>query len=103
VRRRRCIRLRELGVRVAIDDFGTGYSSLDHPRQFPVDTIKIDRSFVARLNDDGEDRAIVASLLSLAATVGVRVIAEGVERLRESHPGRLRERRAAPPVQRTAS
>jgi diguanylate cyclase (GGDEF)-like protein/PAS domain S-box-containing protein len=71
--------LRQLGVRVAIDDFGTGYSSFDYLRQFPVDTIKIDRSFVARVDEDDDDRAIVASLLSLAAQLGVRVVAEGVE------------------------
>ena len=71
--------LRDLGVRVAIDDFGTGYSSLSYLRQFPVDTIKIDRTFVAGMTDDADDLAIVASLISLAAAVGVDAVAEGVE------------------------
>jgi EAL domain-containing protein (putative c-di-GMP-specific phosphodiesterase class I) len=71
--------LRNLGVRIALDDFGTGYSSLTHLRRFPIDTIKIDRSFVAGMGGNSEDFAIVASLISLAATVGLDVIAEGVE------------------------
>lgn len=71
--------IRELGVRIAIDDFGTGYSSLSYLRQFPVDTIKIDRSFVAGMVDDNDDLAIVASIVSLAAAVGVQAVAEGVE------------------------
>ncbi len=71
--------LRALGVRVAIDDFGTGYSSLSYLRQFPVDTIKIDRTFVAGMGEDADDLAIVASLVSLAAAVGVDAVAEGVE------------------------
>jgi EAL domain-containing protein (putative c-di-GMP-specific phosphodiesterase class I) len=71
--------IRELGVRVAIDDFGTGYSSLSNLRQFPVDTIKIDRSFVSGMTTDTDDLAVVASIVSLAAAVGVEAVAEGVE------------------------
>ena len=71
--------IRELGVRVAIDDFGTGYSSLSYLRQFPVDTLKIDRSFVSGMTSDADDLAIVASIVSLAAAVGVQAVAEGVE------------------------
>jgi diguanylate cyclase (GGDEF)-like protein/PAS domain S-box-containing protein len=71
--------LKDLGVRLALDDFGTGYSSLVHLRRFPIDTIKIDRSFVADMIGNGEDRAIVASLANLAAWVGLDVVAEGVE------------------------
>lgn len=71
--------IRELGVSVAIDDFGTGYSSLSYLRQFPVDTIKIDRSFVSGMTTDTDDLAVVASIVSLAAAVGVQAVAEGVE------------------------
>ncbi len=71
--------IRGLGVRIAIDDFGTGYSSLSYLRQFPVDTIKVDRSFVAGMVRDNDDLAIVASIVSLAAAVGVQAVAEGVE------------------------
>ncbi|MCW2600467.1 MAG: hypothetical protein JWM02_2296 [Frankiales bacterium] len=74
-------RLKDLGLRLALDDFGTGYSSLTYLRAFPVDTIKIDRSFVAGLGANDDDTSIVASLISLAAAVGVDVIAEGVETL----------------------
>lgn len=71
--------LKNLGIRLALDDFGTGYSSLTYLREFPVDAIKIDRSFVDGMVDDSDDLAIVASLVSLAAAVNVDVIAEGVE------------------------
>jgi EAL domain-containing protein (putative c-di-GMP-specific phosphodiesterase class I) len=71
--------LKSLGVRIALDDFGTGYSPLTYLRDFPVDVIKIDRSFVAGLGTDEDDSAIVASLVSLAAMVGVTAVAEGVE------------------------
>jgi diguanylate cyclase (GGDEF)-like protein/PAS domain S-box-containing protein len=71
--------LKELGVGVAVDQFGAGYSSMSYLRQFPVDTIKIDRSFVAGMTTDADDLAIVASIVSLAAAVGVRAIAQGVE------------------------
>jgi diguanylate cyclase (GGDEF)-like protein/PAS domain S-box-containing protein len=71
--------LKKLGVGLALDDFGTGYSSLAYLRRFPVDQIKIDRSFVAGLGVNGDDSAIVASLVSLAAAVGIQAVAEGVE------------------------
>jgi EAL domain-containing protein (putative c-di-GMP-specific phosphodiesterase class I) len=76
--------LRALGVRVAIDDFGTGYSSFTYLKQFPVDVLKIDRSFVSRLTIDEDDRAIVASLVSLAAAVGIEAVAEGVETVEQA-------------------
>jgi diguanylate cyclase (GGDEF)-like protein len=73
-------RLRALGVRIVLDDFGTGYSSLRHVQRFPLDAIKIDRSFVATLGGRHADEAIVASIAGMAAAFGLDVVAEGIER-----------------------
>jgi EAL domain-containing protein (putative c-di-GMP-specific phosphodiesterase class I) len=72
-------RLHEGGVRIALDDFGTGYASLTHLKQFPVDDIKIDQSFVRDLERDADDAAIVAALIGLGRSLGKKVVAEGVE------------------------
>jgi diguanylate cyclase (GGDEF)-like protein/PAS domain S-box-containing protein len=71
--------LHRLGVRIAIDDFGTGFSSLGQLRSFPVDMIKVDRSFVQGIEHDAKDAAITANLVSLAHALGVLAIAEGIE------------------------
>ncbi|HEY4376991.1 MAG TPA: EAL domain-containing protein [Acidimicrobiales bacterium] len=71
--------LKALGVRIAIDDFGTGYSSLTQLRHFPVDLLKVDQTFVARMTEEAEDAAIVASTIRLARELGIVAVAEGVE------------------------
>ncbi len=73
--------LRELGVRIAIDDFGTGYSSLAYLRHFELDTLKIDRLFVANMLDSPRDAAVVSTIIDLGRHLGLEVIAEGVETL----------------------
>jgi EAL domain-containing protein (putative c-di-GMP-specific phosphodiesterase class I) len=67
------------GIRLAIDDFGTGYSSMSLMKQFPIDTIKVDRSFVRDLAHDAEDQAIAQAIISMGKALGMTVIAEGVE------------------------
>jgi diguanylate cyclase len=71
--------LKKLGVGLAVDDFGTGYSSLTYLKKFPIDELKIDRSFINGLGSDSGDSAIVGSCIDLAHAVGIRAVAEGVE------------------------
>jgi EAL domain-containing protein (putative c-di-GMP-specific phosphodiesterase class I) len=71
--------IRGLGVHLALDDFGTGYSSLVHLKRFPIETVKLDQSFVHGLKRDPDDDAIVAALSRLAHDLGILVVAEGVE------------------------
>jgi diguanylate cyclase (GGDEF)-like protein len=72
-------KLKKMGVRIAIDDFGTGYSSLAYLRQFPVDTLKIDRSFVASISDSGASKALIHTLVQLGKSLGLETLAEGIE------------------------
>ena len=84
-------RLKRLGVGIAIDDFGTGYSSLNYLKQFPIDVLKIDRSFVDGLPEGEQDAQIASAIIAMAHSLKLAVIAEGVETqaqldfLREHH------------------
>ena len=71
--------LRTIGVRLALDDFGTGYSSLSYLKSFPIDALKIDRSFVAEMLTDHTTASIIEAIISMTRILGLSVIAEGVE------------------------
>ena len=83
--------LNEMGLKLAIDDFGTGYSSLSYLRQFPVEKLKIDRSFIKNVAVNSGDAAITTAIIGMGKSLGLKVIAEGVENeeqmafLREHH------------------
>jgi len=83
--------LKDMGVRLALDDFGTGYSSLSYMRRFPIDTLKIDQSFVRNLATDADDASIVSAVINMGSSLHMRVVAEGIETreqlamLREQH------------------
>jgi EAL domain-containing protein (putative c-di-GMP-specific phosphodiesterase class I) len=80
---RRLTAIRELGVRIAIDDFGTGYSSLSHLQRFPVDALKIDRSFIPRLTENPEGEALIHTLVQLGKALSIETLAEGIEQQEE--------------------
>lgn len=71
--------LKELNIDISIDDFGTGYSSLSHLHKFPISTLKIDRSFITEMGNDGQNTEIVNTIISMAHSLGLKVVAEGVE------------------------
>jgi diguanylate cyclase (GGDEF)-like protein len=75
--------LRAAGLRIYLDDFGTGYSSLSYLKRFPMDTVKIDKSFIRDMGDDNSDRALVAAIITMANSLGLKVVAEGVEDARQ--------------------
>jgi diguanylate cyclase (GGDEF)-like protein len=75
--------VKDLGVRIAIDDFGTGYSSLAHIQRFPVDALKIDRSFISQLADNPEGETLIRTLVQLGKALSIETLAEGIERERE--------------------
>jgi diguanylate cyclase (GGDEF)-like protein len=81
--------LKELGVKLGIDDFGTGYSSLSYLQRFPIDTLKIDRSFVSSMEEGTENSEIVRTIISLAKTLHLNVVAEGIETVHQLHQLRI--------------
>ncbi len=81
--------LRELGIQISIDDFGTGYSSLSYLHRFPINTLKVDRSFVSTMEDGTENGEIVRTIIALAKSLNLNVIAEGIESIHQLHQLRV--------------
>lgn len=77
-------RIKDLGITIALDDFGTGYSSLSYLRRFPIDRVKIDRSFVREITTNDADRALIEAIIGMVHTLGMTVVAEGVETLEQA-------------------
>ena len=71
--------LNKMGIHLSIDDFGTGYSSLSYIRRFPIDTIKIDKSFIHDITLDSDDASLITAIIAMAKSLGMNVVAEGVE------------------------
>lgn len=82
-------RIKETGVKISIDDFGTGYSSLSYLHRFPIDTLKVDRSFVATMEDGSENGEIVRTVIALARALKLDVVAEGIESVHQFHQLRI--------------
>jgi EAL domain-containing protein (putative c-di-GMP-specific phosphodiesterase class I) len=78
-------KIKEMGLKLAIDDFGTGYSSLAQIKHFPIDTLKVDRSFIRNLPQDSEDKAIIEAIITMGKTLSLKVVAEGVETLEQEN------------------
>jgi EAL domain-containing protein (putative c-di-GMP-specific phosphodiesterase class I) len=76
----RLTELKQLGVKLAVDDFGTGYSSLNYIQRFPIDILKVDKSFIDAFNDDARKSALTATIIRLAEDLDLRPVAEGIER-----------------------
>src|SRR5690606_24531492 len=75
--------LKELGIKISIDDFGTGYSSLGYLKNFPIETLKIDRSFIQDIIEDDDNAAITNTIINLSQNLNLKVIAEGVETIEQ--------------------
>ena len=91
-------RLKELGVKIAIDDFGSGQSSLTYLRRFPIDELKIDRSFIAAIDGSRESTALLHTLVELGRTLGLSIVAEGIETCSQLEGLRARALRLRPGV-----